>query len=189
MNFGGRQGEDKSVRIIHSTLDAGINFLDTANVYGHDPLNFPLRAGRSEQIVGKSLQEGKRNRVILATKVHYPMSDDPAPAGSRYEAFRRGFYREDFSGEEVFDVQELVLALAREKGCSGYVFALAWSLSRPGVTSAIIGTRTIEQLDDSLTSLSVTLTEEDYVWLDAITPAGSMTVSFLQYKHAHIFSW
>ena len=42
--------------------------------------------------------------------------DNPPPVGSRYEAFWRGFYREDFAHSRVFDVQEAVLALAKEKG-------------------------------------------------------------------------
>ena len=76
MNFGGRQEEQESIRIIHQALDSGINFLDTANVYGHEPLDFPTGAGRSEQIVGQALADGRRERVILATKVHYRMGDD-----------------------------------------------------------------------------------------------------------------
>lgn len=322
MNFGGRQGEVESIRIIHQALDSGINFLDTANVYGHEPLDFPTGAGRSEQIVGKALGDGRRNGIILATKVHYRMSsdpnaqnntrrhiieqceaslkrlntdwidlyqlhgtnddipidealralddlihagkvryigasgfaawevmealwaakehhlnrfvseqspynlldrrierelipmaqtyglailpwapsaggffsdryarDNPPPAGSRYEAFWRGFYREDFSHSRVFDVQEVVLALAEEKGVSGYALALAWCLSRPGVASPIIGPRTVEQLADSLTSQEIMLTEEEHARLDAVAPPESMTVSYLSYKGAHQFHW
>jgi aryl-alcohol dehydrogenase-like predicted oxidoreductase len=320
MNFGGRQEEQESIRIIHQALDAGINFLDTANVYGHEPLNFPVGSGRSENIAGKALQDGKRNRVVLATKVHYPMSDDPnaqdntrrhiieqceaslkrlntdwidlyqlhgtnddipidealralddlvragkvryigtsgfaaweamealwvakeyhlnrfvseqspynlldrrierelipmtqtygvailpwapsaggffsekytrnnpPPEGSRYEAFWRGFYREDFTGNRVFDVQEVVLALAKEKGVSGYALALAWCMSRPGVTSPIVGPRSLEQLADSLTAGSIMLREEDHTRLDAVAPPESVTVSYLSYKGSHKF--
>lgn len=82
MNFGGRQTEEESIRIIHQALDAGINYLDTANVYGHDPLNFEVGRGRSEQIVGKALKDGKRDQVFLATKVHYEMSADPNAQGN-----------------------------------------------------------------------------------------------------------
>lgn len=60
MNFGGPTDEAESTRIIHAALDAGINFIDTANVYTE---------GRSEQFVGKALQ-GRRESVFLATKVH-----------------------------------------------------------------------------------------------------------------------
>ncbi len=322
MNFGGRQEEQESIRIIHQALDSGINFLDTANVYGHEPLDFPTGAGRSEQIVGQALADGRRERVILATKVHYRMGDDvnaqnntrrhiieqceaslkrlntdwidlyqlhgpnddipidealralddlvragkvryigtsgfaawevvealwaskehhlnrfvseqspynlldrrierelvpmaqtygvailpwapsaggffserytrdnPPPAGSRYEAFWRGFYKEDFSQSRVFDVQEAVLALAKEKGLSGYGLALAWCLSRPGVTSPIIGPRTVAQLVDSLMAQVIVLTDEDRLRLDAAAPPQSMTVPYIDYQGAHQFRW
>ncbi len=81
MNFGGRTPEADSLEIIHRALDAGINFIDTANVYGHDPLNFSVGRGRSEQIVGKALK-GKREHVVLATKMYFPMSDSPNAMGS-----------------------------------------------------------------------------------------------------------
>ncbi len=55
------------MRIIHRALDAGINFIDTADVYSR---------GESEQIVGKALAGGKRDSVVLATKVHGKMHDD-----------------------------------------------------------------------------------------------------------------
>jgi aryl-alcohol dehydrogenase-like predicted oxidoreductase len=66
MMFGawGEPDHDECVRIVHSALDAGINFLDTADVYS---------LGESEQIVGKALAGGRRDDVILATKFHAPM--------------------------------------------------------------------------------------------------------------------
>ena len=74
MMFGawGNPDHDESVRIIHAALDAGINFIDTADVYG---------AGESEEIVGKALN-GRRDDVILATKFHNPMGDDPNQQGN-----------------------------------------------------------------------------------------------------------
>ena len=62
----GNSSHDDSIRIIHRALDAGINFIDTADIYS---------AGESEEIVGKALA-GRRDRVVLATKLHAPMSDD-----------------------------------------------------------------------------------------------------------------
>src|SRR3954467_5645244 len=59
----GNTDHDDYVRIIHAALDAGINFVDTANVYS---------AGESEEIVGKALK-GRRDQVVLATKVHGQM--------------------------------------------------------------------------------------------------------------------
>jgi aryl-alcohol dehydrogenase-like predicted oxidoreductase len=75
MMFGGwgNTDHDDSVRIIHRALDAGINFIDTADVYSR---------GESEQIVGKALTGGRRDNVILATKVHGRMGDDPNEFGN-----------------------------------------------------------------------------------------------------------
>jgi aryl-alcohol dehydrogenase-like predicted oxidoreductase len=66
MMFGawGEPDHDVSIRIIHRALDAGVNFLDTADVYSQ---------GESEVIVGKALAGGRRDNVILATKFHGPM--------------------------------------------------------------------------------------------------------------------
>src|SRR4051794_38240897 len=74
MMFGawGNPDHDDSIRIIHAALDAGINFIDTADVYSR---------GESEEIVGKALA-GRRDEVVLATKVHGPMGDDPNQFGN-----------------------------------------------------------------------------------------------------------
>ena len=70
MMFGawGTTDHDESVRIIHAALDAGITFIDTADVYS---------AGESEVIVGKALSGGRRDDVVLATKFHAAMGEDP----------------------------------------------------------------------------------------------------------------
>jgi aryl-alcohol dehydrogenase-like predicted oxidoreductase len=75
MMFGewGNRDHDDSIKIIHTAMDSGINFIDTADVYS---------AGESEEIVGKALKGGKRDKVILATKVHAAMGDDPNHAGN-----------------------------------------------------------------------------------------------------------
>lgn len=83
MNFGGRADEHESAAIIDGALDAGVNFIDTANVYGHAPDNYSFGRGRSEEIVGRTLQRnGQRARVVLATKAHFPVSDDPNGQGN-----------------------------------------------------------------------------------------------------------
>jgi aryl-alcohol dehydrogenase-like predicted oxidoreductase len=83
MNFGGRTNEDEAIRIIHRAIDSGINFVDTANVYGHEPGNYSFGRGRSEEIVGRALKQvGARDQIVLATKVHFPMSDDPNAQGN-----------------------------------------------------------------------------------------------------------
>ncbi len=81
MNFGGPTPEADAVRIIHTAMDAGINFIDTANVYNQ---------GVSEQITGKALLQGKRDQVVLATKVHGPMGEGPNERGnSRYHIMQQ----------------------------------------------------------------------------------------------------
>jgi aryl-alcohol dehydrogenase-like predicted oxidoreductase len=74
MMFGawGNQDHDDSIAIIHTALDAGINFIDTADVYS---------GGESEEIVGKALKD-RRDDVVLATKVHGVMGGDPNQAGN-----------------------------------------------------------------------------------------------------------
>ena len=74
MMFGawGNPDHDESIRVIHRALDAGINFIDTADVYSR---------GESEEIVGKAIA-GRRDDVVLATKVHGTMGDDPNQSGN-----------------------------------------------------------------------------------------------------------
>jgi len=71
MNFGAATDEADSIRIIHAALDAGINFVDTANSYNE---------GRSEVITGKALQ-GRREQVFLATKVRSQVGKGPNDKG------------------------------------------------------------------------------------------------------------
>jgi aryl-alcohol dehydrogenase-like predicted oxidoreductase len=75
MMFGawGEPDHDESIRIIHRALDAGINFIDTADIYS---------GGESEEIVGKALARGRRDDVVLATKLFAPMGDDPNRRGA-----------------------------------------------------------------------------------------------------------
>jgi aryl-alcohol dehydrogenase-like predicted oxidoreductase len=75
MMFGawGNPDHDDSIRIIHRALDAGINFIDTADVYS---------GGESEEIVAKALAGNRRDSVVLATKFHGVMGDDPNHQGN-----------------------------------------------------------------------------------------------------------
>jgi aryl-alcohol dehydrogenase-like predicted oxidoreductase len=74
MMFGewGTENHDECTRIIHRALDAGINFIDTADMYS---------AGESEEIVGKAIA-GMRDQIVLATKVNRPMGEDPNRRGN-----------------------------------------------------------------------------------------------------------
>lgn len=290
MNFGGRTDEKESIPIIEKALDAGINFLDTANVYSR---------GRSEEVVGNALkQSGKRERVFLATKVHGQMDesdpnmhgnhrrhiiqqceaslkrlqtdyidlyqihrpdssvpidetlralDDLVRAGKiRYfgtstfaawqvveslwvskelglnrtvseqppyhlldrrverellpmartyglavipwsplaGGFLTGKYKREEKPEEArwtagrgdkhfvepaFKVMDVVRELAKAHDCTPLQISLAWCRDQPGVTSPIIGPRTMEQLDENLGALEVTLSDEDRERLNEVS--------------------
>ena len=71
VNFSKRTTEEDSLKIIHRALDEGINFVDTANIYG---------GGRAEEVVGKALK-GRRDAVVLATKVCGRAGDGPNDSG------------------------------------------------------------------------------------------------------------
>src|SRR3954447_14660530 len=73
MMFGGKTGPEESFAIIDRAIDAGINFLDTANVYSR---------GRSEEVTGEALKRnGQRQHIVLSTKVHGRMDDNEPNAG------------------------------------------------------------------------------------------------------------
>jgi aryl-alcohol dehydrogenase-like predicted oxidoreductase len=291
MMFGavGNPDHDDSVRIIHKALDAGINFIDTADAYSR---------GESEEIVGKALK-GRRDDVVLATKVSLPMGDDPNQRGgsrrwimtevenslrrlqtdhidlyqvhrpdpdtdieetlsalsdlihsgkvraigsstmpasdiveAQWVAERRGLERfrteqppysilsrgieaevlpvaqryrmgtlvwsplakgmltgrirkgqqtdlrrtaifTSFSDERRLDVVEQIVPLAEEAGLPMTHLAMAFAIAHPGVTSAIIGPRTMEQLDDLLAGVDVKLTDEILDRIDGIVPPGT----------------
>ena len=72
MMFGGATDEPDSIRIIHQALDAGINFVDTANIYNK---------GAAEEITGKAIHD-RRSSVVLATKVRQKVGDGPNDVGA-----------------------------------------------------------------------------------------------------------
>ncbi|WP_030826156.1 aldo/keto reductase [Streptomyces hygroscopicus] len=295
MKFGqvGNPDHDDCVRIIHRALDAGINFLDTADVYGPD--------GESEEIVGKALR-GRRDDIVLATKVNGRMGEDPNRGGNsrrwiiaevehslrrlgtdhidlyqihhpdprtdleetlsaltdlvrsgkvraigssnfpaseiveaQWVADRRGLQRfrteqptysilnrgieheilpvcqrygmgtlvwsplamglltgrfrkgrtvsprdarmrwvpRHMTDERKLDAVERLIPLAEEAGLSLTHLAMAFALTHPGVTSAIIGPRTMEQLDDLLAGAGTTLDDALLDRIDEIAPPGT----------------
>ncbi|QFU89337.1 aldo/keto reductase [Amycolatopsis sp. YIM 10] len=74
MNFGaiGRTGQDEATAIVDAALEAGINFVDTADMYGQ---------GESEEILGRAIA-GRRDDLVLATKAHMPMGEERNHRGS-----------------------------------------------------------------------------------------------------------
>ncbi len=291
MMFGavGNPDHDDSIRIIHTALDAGINVIDTADAYSH---------GESEEIVGKALK-GRRDDVVLATKVHLPMGDDPNQQGNsrrwimtavehslrrlqtdhidlyqihrpdpdtdieetlsalsdlvhsgkvraigsstmpasdmvdaQWVAERRGLQRfrteqptysilnrgietevlpvaqrfgmgtlvwsplaqgmltgrvrkgqqtdlrraaffTHLSDEARLNAVEQIIPLAEQVGLPMTHLAMAFAIAHPGVTSAIIGPRTMDQLDDLLAGVDVTLSDEILDRIDEIVPPGT----------------
>jgi aryl-alcohol dehydrogenase-like predicted oxidoreductase len=292
MMFGGRGNTDHEdcARIIHKALDAGINFIDTADAYSR---------GESEVIVGEALK-GRRDNVVLATKAHLPMGDDPNQRGNsrrwlvralddslqrlqtdhvdlfqvhrpdpdtdveetlsaltdlvragkvrnigsstfpasdiveaQWAAERRGLERfrteqppysilnraierevlpacerygmgtlvwsplaqglltgryrkgqqadtrrasygfRHLSDERRLDAVEQLIPLAEDAGMPLTHLAMAFAITNPGVTSAIIGPRTMEHLDDLLAGAETTLTDEILDRIDAIVPPGT----------------
>ncbi len=293
MMFGGvaNADHDDCIRIIHKALDAGINFIDTADRYS---------AGESEVIVGKALK-GRRENVVLATKVHGPMGDDPNMQGNSrrwitravedslrrlqtdhidlyqihrpapdtdieetlsaltdlmragkvraigsstfpaseiveaqwvserrglarfrteqppYSMLDRGIEREvlptcerygmgvmvwsplskgmltgryrkgqpmpdslrakvmpkQMSDERSLDAVERLIPLAQEAGLSLTHMAMAFVMAHPGVTSAILGPRTMEHFDDLLAGAEVRLGDEVLDRIDQIVPPGT----------------
>lgn len=71
--FGKRADEATSIRIIHEALDRGVTFIDTANIYANT---------RSEEIIGKALEGGKRHQVVLTTKAGLPRGKGPHEKGA-----------------------------------------------------------------------------------------------------------
>ncbi|MFZ0217080.1 MAG: aldo/keto reductase [Candidatus Dormiibacterota bacterium] len=306
MMFGGRTEPEDSYAIIDRAIDAGINFIDTANVYSR---------GRSEEVTGEALKRnGKRQQIVLATKVHGVMDDDdpnakwtsrrhiieqcdaslrrlqtdyidlyqlhrprpeipideslralddliragkvryagtstfaawqmveslwvskelglnrficeqppynildrrverelipvaqtygfatipwsplagglltgkytrnqPAPADSRFAVQANNPMQQRRMVEGVYDVVEGLQPIAEEKGCTVAQLALAWCIHQPGVTSPIIGPRTIEQLEDNLGSLQVEVTDADRARIDELVAPGRVVAPFYE---------
>ena len=311
--FGGRTNESDSMDIIDRAIDGGINFLDTANMYVR---------GRSEEMVGKALQRnGKRPRIVLATKVHFRMDDEdpnaqgnsrrhiieqceaslrrlqtdyidlyqihrpcsdipidetlralddliragkvryigsstfaawqvveslwaskelglnrficeqppyhlldrsierelvpmaqtygtalipwsPMAGGFLTGKYRRGEARPtdaryqdenedtDLFSDAAFNVLDVVLAIAAEKGCTPSQFALAWCAQQPGITSPIVGVRTMEQLEDNLGAIDVQVTDEERERIDEVTPPGGVITRYYRADFGpHLFRW
>ena len=113
--------------------------------------------------------------------------DEARPADSRYQDASRNT---DLFSDAAFNVLDVVLAIAAEKGCTPSQFSLAWCAQQPGITSPIVGIRTMEQLEDNLGAIDVQVTDEDRGRLDEVATPGE---AIRQYYRAdfgpHLFRW
>ncbi|MER7005498.1 aldo/keto reductase [Dactylosporangium sp. NPDC000555] len=160
MMFGpyGNPDHDDCIRIIHQALDAGINCIDTADVYGGD--------GETERIVGKALR-GRRDDIVLATKVNGPMGTDPNRRGNS-----RRWVPRHMTDERKLDAVEQLIPIAEQAGLSLTHLALAFAITHPAVTSAIIGPRTTAHLEDLLAGAGTTLDDDILDRIDEVVPPG-----------------
>ncbi|MXX24319.1 MAG: aldo/keto reductase [Caldilineaceae bacterium SB0668_bin_21] len=106
--------------------------------------------------------------------------DGAAPEGARYAnpSSEQRLARRYTQG--VFDVTEGLMPLAEAKNCTLSQLALAWCAGQPGVTSPIIGPRTMDQLEDNLGALHVDVTAEDRQRIDELVPPGRMVSPFYE---------
>ena len=85
---------------------------------------------------------------------------------------------------------ETVEKLAKAKGCTISQFALAWVAQQPGITSPIIGPRTMDQLVDNLGAADVKVTDEDRAQIDKVIPPGTDVVSYYNADFGpHQYHW
>ncbi|MFD0712965.1 aldo/keto reductase [Paenibacillus sp. GCM10027626] len=197
MAFGRWIDEELSGKIIDAALDAGINLIDTADVYGRGmDVGDPTLTGESEAIIGRALK-GRRDKVILATKVQAPVGIGVNDAGlSRYHIFRaiegslrrlqtdyidiyqvHGFDRETPLEETLGALDDLVRqGKIRYLGCSNYA---AWQLAKAHGISAVHGWHRFEGLQPEYSLISrgierelVPLAESEKVGIIAYSPLG-----------------
>ncbi len=92
--------------------------------------------------------------------------------------------------DRAFDVLETVEQIAKEKNCTISQFALAWCAQQPGVTSPIIGPRTMAQVEDNLGAVDVRVTDEDRKRIDAVIPPGTEVVPYYSADFGpHKYRW
>jgi aryl-alcohol dehydrogenase-like predicted oxidoreductase len=105
---------------------------------------------------------------------------NPVPEGARYALWPGQPLEHARWVTPVYDAVDKLLPLAEARGCSLSQFSLAWVMRQPGVTSPIIGPRTLEQLEDNLKALQVELTEADLKAVDRIVPRGGVVVPYYE---------
>jgi aryl-alcohol dehydrogenase-like predicted oxidoreductase len=106
--------------------------------------------------------------------------NQPPPADSRFGDLDKAPHLQRRWQERLFDVTEGLAPLAEAKSCSMSQLALAWCMQQPGVTSPIIGPRTMDQLEDNLGALEVVIDDADRARIDELIPPGTMVSPFYE---------
>ncbi len=142
-----------------------------------------LERFRSEQPTYSILSRGIEREVLpvaqrhgMGTLVWSPLAGGMLTGrfrrGQQNDLSRAGMFRHDQDDRRI-DAVEQVVALAEETGIPTTHLALAFAIAHPGVTSALIGPRSVEQLDDLLAAADVALSDEVLDRIDAIVPPGT----------------
>lgn len=149
----------------------------------------------SEQPVYNMLERGVENELLPAARSYgvavIPFSplagglltgkyekDRDMPSGTRWGNIKNPAHRA--VPEKFWEIQRALKKLAADRSCSMSQLALAWVVYQPGITSAIIGPRTMEQFDDNLKSLDVSMDEEINTTVDSLIPPGQNLIPWYQ---------
>jgi aryl-alcohol dehydrogenase-like predicted oxidoreductase len=98
--------------------------------------------------------------------------DAEPPQDSRFVDEAWSEWATSFMSDDVYDVLDLLREMAEARGCTVSQLSLAWVAAQPGVTSVIIGPRTLEHLEDNLGALEVALSQEELTRIDEISPGS-----------------
>ena len=142
-----------------------------------------LERFRTEQPTYSILNRGIESEVLpiaqrygMGTMVWSPLAQGMLTGRIRkgqQTDLRRAAYFKHLSDERRLDAVEQIIPLAEEAGLPMTHLAMAFAIAHPGVTSALLGPRTMEQLDDLLAGVDVTLTDEILDRIDEIVPPGT----------------
>ena len=109
------------------------------------------------------------------------------PSDARYTDTNQ---KADLFSDAAYDLLETVIAIANEKGCTPSQLALAWCAQQPGITSPIVGIRTMEQLEQNLGAIEVKITDQDRTRIDETSFPGRVIVPYYQADFGpHLFRW
>jgi aryl-alcohol dehydrogenase-like predicted oxidoreductase len=109
----------------------------------------------------------------------YKRGEEP-PEGTRIFDWQQNPMMRRRMNDRIFDVVDGLKPMAEEKGVTLSQFALAWVMQQPGVTSAIIGPRTMEQLEDNLGAQDITFTEDELRAINRVARRGDVVAQFYE---------